>query len=97
VVFEYLNILPVLNKDVLVHVHDIFTPKDYPSKWVDSFHLLWNEQYMLEAFLTFNDQFEIIGALNFLRHHHREALAAKCPVFSVNKNSEPGSFWMKKK
>jgi hypothetical protein len=97
VMFEYLNILPLLNKGVLVHIHDIFTPKDYPSKWVETFHLLWNEQYMLEAFLTLNESFEVIGALNFLRHHHRDVLGAKCPVFNAKKDSDPGSFWMRRK
>lgn len=97
VLFEYLNILPTINPGVLVHIHDIFTPKDYPARWVDSYNLLWNEQYLLEAFLTLNDRFEVIGALNFLRHHHRGALAAKCPVFGAKAESEPGSFWIRRK
>ena len=29
VLFEYLEILPVLKEGVIVHIHDIFTPKDY--------------------------------------------------------------------
>ena len=34
VLFEYLEIIPELSKGVLVHVHDIFTPYDYPNEWI---------------------------------------------------------------
>ena len=49
VVTEYLEILPVLAPGVLVHIHDIFTPRDYPESWVKKDVRLWNEQYLLEA------------------------------------------------
>jgi len=96
VLFEYLEILPVLNSGVLIHVHDIFTPKDYPNEWIYN-HLFWNEQYLLEAFLMFNNQFKIIGALNYLTHSYYKELSDKCPVFSTQKGREPGAFWMVKK
>lgn len=101
VLFEYLEILPSLKSDVLVHVHDIFTPKDYLDEWVYG-HFFWNEQYIVEAFLTFNSEFRIIGALNYLAHNHRKELAEKCPFFASNKGfernkSEPRAFWMIKK
>lgn len=96
VLFEYLELLPILNPGVLVHIHDIFSPKDYPDAWVKD-ATLWNEQYLLEAFLTGNKEFEIIGATNFLSHHYYEQFAAKCPVFKVKANIEPGSFWIRKK
>lgn len=73
VVFEYLEMLPTLKSGVLVHIHDIFTPKDYLNEWVYK-HFLWNEQYLLEVFLTFNEQFKIIGALNYLSHNYRREL-----------------------
>jgi predicted O-methyltransferase YrrM len=97
VLFEFLEILPILKSGVLVHVHDIFFPKDYLDEWVLKDHLFWNEQYLLEAFLTFNNKFDIIGALNYLTHHHREELSVKCPVFANQPGREPGSFWMVKK
>ena len=64
VLTEYLSILPALKPGVLVHVHDIFTPLDYASYVRRDHVLLWNEQYLLEAFLTLNRSFSIIGALN---------------------------------
>jgi len=96
VLFEYLEILPMLKSGVLVHIHDIFTPKDYLNEWVYN-HVLWNEQYLLEAFLTYNSEFRIIGALNFLSHHYRKEFAEKCPIFKNQNDREPGSFWMIRK
>lgn len=96
VLHEYLTILPLLKPGVIIHIHDIFTPKDYPKKWVVDNHHFWNEQYLLEAFLSFNDSFEIIGALNYLKHHHFVQLQDKCPVLGEFPACEPGAFWMKK-
>jgi len=90
----YLEILPTLKSGVLVHVHDILTPKDYFDQWVVDEVKFWNEQYLLEAFLTLNRDFRIIGALNYLKHHHLELLSAKCPVLGRVRGCEPGSFWM---
>ncbi len=94
VLFEYLELLPVLNKGVIVHVHDIFSPRDYPASWLIDCILFWNEQYLLEAFLTSNKDYEIIGALNYLRHNHYGLLREKCP--RLNPACEPGSFYIRK-
>lgn len=97
VLFEYLELLPTLKSGVIIHVHDIFTPKDYLNEIVFQNHFLWNEQYLLEAFLTLNSEFRIIGALNFLAHTQRDEFAEKCPIFDKQLGREPGSFWMIKK
>ena len=97
VLFEYLELLPTLKPGVLIHVHDIFTPRDYPDEWVYENHYLWNEQYLLEAFISFNSGFRIIGALNYLAHNYRDKFAEKCPVFAKQRDGEPGAFWMIKK
>jgi len=94
VIFEYLELLPQLKKGVIVHIHDIFSPKDYPEEWVVDEVRLWNEQYLLEAFLTSNRDWRIIAALNFLYHNYYEKLLEKCPF--LDKNCEPGSFYMQK-
>lgn len=96
VLYEFLEILPQLNKGVIVHIHDIFSPKDYLNEFIQDHMFMWNEQYLLEAFLSHNKDFKIIGALNYLTHHHRNALAAACPVFAEQKEREPGSFWMER-
>jgi len=94
VVTEYLEILPILRPGVVVHIHDIFTPRDYLEEWVLGKVLLWNEQYLLEAFLSDNKLWTIIGALNFLKHRHFDALRRVCPY--MTKDREPGSFYIRK-
>ncbi|MFC7673173.1 class I SAM-dependent methyltransferase [Mycolicibacterium sp. GCM10028919] len=97
VLFEYLEILPILQPGVFVHIHDIFSPRDYPEKWISQDVRFWNEQYLLEAFLNFNASFEIVGALNFLKHHYPKDLASCCPILSEQMDSrEPGSFWIRR-
>ncbi|MES2679697.1 MAG: class I SAM-dependent methyltransferase [Bacteroidota bacterium] len=96
VLFEYLEVLPILKPGVIIHVHDIFTPKDYLDGWIYE-HILWNEQYLLEAFLMFNSDFKIVGALNYLAHNHRKEFAEKCPVFAKQEAKEPGALWMVRK
>ena len=70
VVFEFLEILPILNSGVIIHIHDIFTPNDYPESWLFDKIMLFNEQYLLEAFLTHNPNYKIIGSLNYLIHNY---------------------------
>ena len=94
VLFEYLELLPSLKKGVIVHVHDIFSPKNYPPQWLVEQVRFWNEQYLLEAFLTNNDSFRIIGALNYLHHRHYEKLRKVAPFLTPER--EPGSFYIQK-
>jgi predicted O-methyltransferase YrrM len=94
VLFEYLELLPQLNIGVVVHIHDIFSPKNYSRQWIVDDVRLWNEQYVLEAFLTENQNWKILGALNYLQHHHYDELCAVAPYLTPNR--EPGSFYIQK-
>ena len=94
VLCEFLEIMPALNKGVIVHIHDIFTPRDYPHAWVVEKVRLWNEQYLMEALLSGNSQWKIIGALNYLKHDHFDHLRRACPF--ITQSSEPGSFYLEK-
>jgi hypothetical protein len=93
VLTEYLAIFPLLSPGVYIHIHDIFTPKDYKHSWVVDDVRFYNEQYLLEALLSNTDRYEVIGALNYLKHHNYEDLKAVCPYLTPE--SEPGSFYMK--
>lgn len=97
VLVEFLDILPRLAPGVLIHVHDIFTPRDYPSKWLLDEVRLWNEQYLLEAFLTCNSGFRIVAALNHLHHTYPREIGRALPVLGARASSlEPGSFWLQR-
>ncbi len=97
VLFEYLDLLPSLQSGVFVHIHDIFTPRDYLPEWIIDETRLWNEQYLVEAFLSFNSQFRIVGALNYLFHDHRSAMLQKFPILEAESAvREPGSLWLQR-
>ena len=94
VLTEIFTILPLLNEGVLIHFHDIFLPKYYPDSWVNDEFRLWNEQYLIEAFLSFNYAFEIVFALNWLMQETPNELTA---VFSnLSDNANPSSLWVRK-
>lgn len=94
VLMEYLEILPIIKSGVLVHIHDIFTPKDYLDEWIYNEVRFWNEQYLLEAFLSFNDRFKVLLSCNYLNHHYHDIFSSKCPIMSKQPGREPGAFWM---
>jgi len=73
------HVLPRLKPGVLIHVHDIFWPFDYPNEWVREGRA-WNEAYLLRAFLQFNDAFAIRLFTSYLHVHHRDALERYVPV-----------------
>jgi hypothetical protein len=105
--YLFLEVLPRLRPGVLVHVHDIFLPFEYRSDWVKEEHRFWTEQYLLQAFLTFNSEFEVLMANNYLGHYYKEDLKAAfsslCRPSSVRTSVAQsaswggGSFWMHRK
>jgi predicted O-methyltransferase YrrM len=57
--FLLFEVLPQLNKGVIIHFHDIFYPFEYPYQWIEQ-GISWNEAYLLRAFLMFNDSFQVV-------------------------------------
>ncbi len=97
--FLYLEVLPRLKKGVIVHVHDIFFPRQYPRKWVVQDLQFWTEQYLLQAFLTFNKHFEVLwcGSYMYLKYPERLKSAFPPPKgLAVDENYFSSSFWMRK-
>ncbi len=93
--YLFLEVLPRLPKGVVVHVHDIFLPAEYPKEWILKKIRFWNEQYLLQSFLTFNDFFEVLWAGNFMHLKHPGRLEKAFPSYS-RENRRPGSFWMQR-
>jgi len=93
--YEYLEILSRLNKGVIVHVHDIFLPAEYLKEWVLKDYIFWNEQYLLQAFLVFNDSFEVLWAGSYMHLKHPDKLETAFSSYKRDKRW-PGSFWMRK-
>jgi hypothetical protein len=60
--FLYLDLLPRLNPGVIVHIHDIFLPYDYPEDWIFEKGWRGNEQYVVSAILAHNTSIEVLWA-----------------------------------
>lgn len=65
--YLYLHLLPRLQPGVLVHIHDVFLPYEYPREWVVEKGWGWTEQYLLQALLTFDSTFQVLWAGHFLQ------------------------------
>lgn len=88
-----LEVIPRLAPGVLVHLHDIFLPFEYPEAWVKGRLWFFNEQYMLQSFLSFNDSFEILWASRFMLDRHSHLVEGKDNQLP---NSLSSSLWMKR-
>lgn len=94
VVFLVLEVLPVLQPGVLVHFHDVFLPWHYHREWVEH-GWIWAEQYLLQAFLAFNDEWEILWASHAVSRTDPSGLEALVPSYRVR--SRPSAFWIRRR
>jgi hypothetical protein len=94
VLTEYLEILPTLAPGVVVHIHDIFTPREYPESWLRE-PRFWNEQYLLEGFLTHNSDWEVLLANNDMANSEPELMTSACRYFRAGQH-QPGSFYLRR-
>lgn len=92
---EILEILPRLRPGVLVHFHDILLPYEYPRTWLTQHWRFWNEQYVLQAFLAHNRDFEVVWAAHLLHRRRPDRLEAAIPRYG-REHSLPGSFWIRR-
>lgn len=72
--FIYFEVLPRLRPGVLVHIHDIFLPHDYPKEWVIDLGIHWNEQYLVRALLTDSHGFEVLFGCAYALEYFPEQL-----------------------
>ena len=90
----FMEILPRLKKGVVVQVHDIYLPYDYPQNMCDRFYA---EQYMLATMLLSNaDRYEIISP-NFYMSEDEELKQILQPLWKELPKVEThgGSFWFR--
>ena len=90
---EFLEILPVLKPGVIIHIHDIYTPRDYPERWLKKENRFYNEQYLVEAMLDNSKRYSVLLALNFLKNDYFVELKKHCPY--LIDSTEPGSFYLR--
>lgn len=59
-----LDVLPLLKPGVVVHIHDILLPYDYPE-WAKEWY--WNEQYLVAVYLTAaRDRIQVLMPVAYL-------------------------------
>src|SRR5207248_587076 len=79
VCYECLQVLPSLQPGVLVHFHDIFLPCEYPRQAVLERLCFWSEQYLLQAFLAMNEEFEVLWSASAMQLFHPEVVEGAVP------------------
>jgi hypothetical protein len=95
-----LDVLPRLAPGVIVHFHDIGLPYEYPKVYAmnSKFRVFWTEAYLLQAFLCFNSQFEILLAMNYLMTKHLDVFRQAFPFYDPYRHrANSGSFWIRRR
>jgi Methyltransferase domain len=87
-----LNIVPKLEAGVLVHLHDIFLPYEYPRNWLIDQRWDWNEQYLVQAVLQGSDEFEVLWPGHFLQR----TLSGFTDHFDFKSAGLASSLWLQK-
>lgn len=88
----FFEILPRLNPGVFVHIHDIFPGFEYPEQWLREGRA-WNEQYLVRAFLQYNDHFRIRLFPGHLINCDRTWFQKNMPLVLSNPG---GALWIEK-
>jgi predicted O-methyltransferase YrrM len=97
VAYIFLEILPRLNKGVIVHVHDIPFPFNTPfpaETWVFGrpWPVFWTEAMLLQAFLCHNREFQIRLSLPLLRFWDEEFLRQTVVAYEQLKGTGMDTF-----
>jgi predicted O-methyltransferase YrrM len=92
----FFSILPALKPGVLVHIHDIYFPWEYPEDMVLEGRT-YNEIYFLRAFLQYNNAFKIIYNNSQMELEHPDYFANRMPGYYKASGQKAGqSLWLRK-
>lgn len=96
--YLFFEILPRLRPGVLVHVHDIFWPFEYPLEWLES-GWAWSEAYLLRACLMNNQRLRVLLFPSYLESCHTEFLRGHWPSTFQRARTNPSvggaSIWLR--
>lgn len=94
VVHELFEVLPSLKPGVLIHLHDIHYPFEYPAEWVIERNYSWNETYAVRAFLMYNSEFEIVFFNDYFAHAASDLILRDAPHMAYNPG---GGLWLRRR
>lgn len=89
-----LNIIPALKNGVVIHIHDIFLPFDYPREWI--IHNKWDffrEQYLVQAMLQNSNNYDVLWPGYFLQR----TLQGFSDYFWLQPHRHATSLWLRKR
>jgi hypothetical protein len=95
VVWLFQEVLPRLAEGVVVHIHDVFAPGEYPKPWVLE-GWGWNETYLVRAFLAFNSAYEVLWSNQFMLKSHPEEIHAAFPGRTAHLARGGTSLWIRR-
>jgi predicted O-methyltransferase YrrM len=91
----YLEVLPRLKPGVIVHIHDVYLPYDYPQFMCDRYY---SEQYGLAMFMLANPSKYQTLLPNYFIDQDPELSAVLAPIWDhpnlENVERHGGSFWL---
>ncbi len=96
-----LEVLPQLAAGVWVQFHDVFLPFEYP-RYLYDFDSYFNEQYLVQAFLQGNSEWEVKLGVAALHRRERERLGALIPSVAAGHpdpewaDTQPAAFWIRR-
>lgn len=91
--YLFFEVIPRLSEGVLIHIHDIFLPAEYPKEWIIHEGRSWNEQYLVRALLMYTQGFEVLFGSAYAFYKHPELLKKVLQ----NHLQLGGSLWLRKK
>jgi predicted O-methyltransferase YrrM len=92
VVWTTLQVLPRLKPGVVVHIHDMFWPMEYPDRWLRQ-RRDWSEIYLIHAFLAGNPAWRVLFFNDQALLAHPEVAAEYFPDLPGHR---PGGLWLEK-
>lgn len=102
--YEYLHILPRLQPGVIIHIHDIFYPFEYPRNWVIRHNRSWNEIYLVDMMLSHGDRYEVLFFNDAMLQNRADKMRKPGDMFERFETLETnprhrvnGSIWLRKR
>lgn len=89
----FFTILPSLKDGVIIHIHDIWYPWEYPEKMIREGRA-YNEIYFVRSFLQFNRSFEIMFFSSYLQSSRPDFIRENMPEFHKYSGQ---SLWIRKR
>ena len=101
--YLFLEVLPRIARGVLVHIHDVPFPYNTPfpaDTWLfgERWPVYWNEAMIVQAFLAFNNAFEVELSVPMLRHVDESILTSRFADYVplADEWNPPSALWLRR-